>query len=438
MNDLMAEARDDAATPIGAPPGLKDMPASPAVQGASGAPHKIDVQSLFNGIPAAPPGLKLPVRPQPAARDLAEQGTVALLPSESDMRSMLPPVPEVSIEESVAPDCETEIMKSQLDVAPEEGLDQAAEDLLLLSSSQSGRPVGVGSVLNDGGIDDAATTFPLEDMPLSLEAQETPRTSSAPPSSPRASIWGPGLDAGATGSTITSTDWTQMQEIWNREPVSKSQEAAKRRPISEAFNREQLTGSTSTPATGMTHSHASLGDALSYGRHSNVVEVPAYAAAQGTQHVGVSDSMRALASMSLLPVPNTRADKQIHHDSRQPTVASHGTQLQHIYGPGNGTQVQPNYGTPNMTRRQPQPVQHRQAGHMVAQPQGASEDPHSFEIYLKQLVANAQQQQQQQFSEQQRVQAAIGPRATHASSVMHPRGQPYHQAPVSNQVCHMI
>lgn len=422
MNDLIAEAGGDASAILGAPPGLKEKPASPSGQGLAGPPHKIDVQSLFNAIPAAPPGLKPPIHPNSFDRDSAEKGTVAFAPPESEMRSTLPSVPRFGSEDAVAPDSKTGIVEGHRGPAPEEGLDRAAEDLSLLSSSHTGRRVDVSSLFNDGGIDDSMPGFAPEDVPVS---QEMPLASSPPPSSPRGSIWGPGLDAGAAGSTITSTDWTQMQEIWKREPASKSQEAVTRPQINDGFSHEHLTGSSSTSVAGMTHAHAMLGDSLAYSRRAGVAEVPSFAAAQGPQRGGVHDSMMALASMSLLSTPNTSAEKQVHQDNRQ-LASSVGV---------HGTQVHPNYGAVNMARRQPQSqVQQGQAGHMVSQPRGAAEDPHTFEIYLKQLVANAQQQQQQQqVSEQQRVQAAVGSRSAHPSSVMHPRGPTYSQTAVSNQ-----
>lgn len=417
MNDLIAEAGGDVAPILGAPPGLQEKPASPTGQDAAGPSHNIDVQSLFNAIPAAPPGLKPPNHRSSLDRDLTEAGTVAFVPPESELRSTLPFVPKLDSDDAIAPGSKPGIVEGRRGFVPEVGLDRAADDLSLPSSGHTGRRVDVGSLFNDGGIDDSMPGFAPEDRPMS---QEVPLASSPPPSSPRGSIWGPGLDAGAAGSTITSTDWTQMQEIWKREPASQSQEAATRPQINDGFGHENLSGSTSTSVAGMTHAHALLEDTLAYSRRASIAEVPSFAAAQAPHRGGVSASMMALASMSLLSASNTGGEKQIHQDSRQvaSSVGVHGTQLQ------------PNYGAANMARRQPQ-VQQRQAGHMVSQPRGAAEDPHSFEIYLKQLVANAQQQQQQQqVSKQQRVQAAVGPRS---ATVMHSRGPAYSQTAVSNQ-----
>lgn len=216
-----------------------------------------------------------------------------------------------------------------------------------------------------------------------------------------------------------------MQEIWNREPASKSLEAAAIQRLNDEFNNERLNGTSSTSMAGVTQAHALLSDSMVYGRHPDVLGGPAFTATQVPQaRAAVSDSMAALASMSLLPVQKTGADKQLHQDKRQvQSMTGHGTQAQH------------DYNSANMMRRQQQAVQQRPPAHMQPQHRGAAEDPHSFELYLKQLVANAQQQQQ---VGEQRAQAAASSRTAHAPSVIQPRASSFNHAnSATQQVCNV-
>lgn len=413
MKDLIAEARDDASTATErAPPGLKSNRVSPAVEGVQRPVHKIDVQSLFNGVLAAPPGLTVHTLPKTSDSRAAETGTVAYRPQEGDMRSTLSSVPGVVTEELTAHEAESGHVERQHDPEPKEGPDHSAQDISLVSGRKLGREVDVGSLFNDGGIDDAMPGFSLEDVPIS---HDMPRTSSPPPSSPKHNIWGPTLDDGATGSMITSTDWTQMQEIWKREPAtSKPLEADSHQPmINDGFVRDRIAPSAATAVSGITQAHSMLGDAMSYGGHSHV-GVPA--AQLGKRDL--VDPIMGLTAMSLLPASSS--EKHVNSMQMRPAVSAHPSHSQATYG--------------NATVRQPQQMPSRQLGHAVPQPRVDSADPHSFEIYLKQLVANAQQQQQQQITEQQRVQqGALGSRAAVAGATMHARGPSLAQTAVSNQ-----
>eukprot|EP00892_Ulva_mutabilis_P007232 jgi/Ulvmu1/4881/UM020_0167.1 len=417
MNDLIAEAETVAVRDLGAPPGFEGMHAS-REQSSTLAHQKIDIQTLFDGIGSAAPGLNMLSCSASVGPDSAKEGTVVSAPPEEEMRTMLQAAPGLAL--AGTPEVpETRARGEgprQVVQASVQGAVKVAAHSVSVSSNNARRGVDVGSKFNDGGADDAAPGLSLEDMPMS---QVMPGASSPPSSSPKGSIWGPGLDAGAAGSIITSTDWSQMQEIWNREPASKSLEAAGMQRLNDEFNNDHLGCPTSTSMAGINQAHSLLGDSLAYGRHPESVGASGFAATQGPHaRIPVSESMMALASMSLRPGQSTGGENSVHHEQSRTTVAGHGSHVQH------------DYGAASMVRGQQHTVQQRQPAHTLAQRRGAAEDPRLFEMYLKQLVANAQQQQQ---VGEQRVQATASSHTAHGSVVQSRPHQFSHAASATQQ-----
>lgn len=413
MKDLIAEAETVTINDLGAPPGLERLHASRKPPPASHTPKNIDIQTLFTDVPSGASAPEMPNRSRPADHNSAEEAETASEAVKDDIHSTLQSIPALATDETCTPESQGDAdVTGHGGQAPVEGADQSAEHMSLVSNSNAGKGVDLGSMLDDGGVDDAAPGLLLEDMPMS---QNIPRASSPPPSSPQANIWGLGLDAGAGGSIITSTDWSQMQEIWNREPASKSLEATGMQHFSDEFNNDRLNG---TISTSMNQGHAMIADPLAYGRHPDSLGAQAFASQGSQARVAVTDSMMALASMALPPVHSSGADHQAHQGRRQSTAAAHGTQVQN------------EYSAAHMARSQQQPGQHQ--AHALAHRRGAAEDPRLFEMYLKQLVANAHQQQQ---VGEQRHQAVAGSHSTHAS-VIHPRVHPFtHATSAAQQVC---